>query len=77
MCVLRGGEQRLAGCEHPAPAFEDGIGCVRMLKQPKDDRPLGGDVPKEPAQPGLEPVPRTVTLDCRGGGADLIDLTGK
>jgi hypothetical protein len=28
VCVLGGGEQRLAGCEHPAPGVEDGIGSV-------------------------------------------------
>jgi len=75
--VLGGGEQRLAGREHPAAGFEDGIGPAGVLKQPDDDRPLGGDVLKEPAQPGRETVARAVALDCRGGGADLIDLTGK
>jgi hypothetical protein len=48
-----------------------------VLKQPEDDRPLVGDVLKEPAQPGREPVSRAVTLDYRGGGADLIDLIDK
>lgn len=31
VCVLGGGVQRLAGCEHPTPALEDGIGAVGVL----------------------------------------------
>ena len=53
---LGGGEQRLAGREHPAAGVEDGVGSVAVLDQPDDDRPLGGDVLKKPAQPAREPV---------------------
>lgn len=44
VCILGGGKKRLAGCEHPTPGIEDGIGSVGVLDQRDDDRPLDADV---------------------------------
>jgi hypothetical protein len=75
--VLGGGQQGLAGREHPGPGVEDGVGAVAVLDQADDDRALGGDVGEEAAQPGREAVAGGVALDGRGGGADLVDLVAE
>jgi hypothetical protein len=75
--VLRGGQERPAGGEHPgAVVFEQGVAAVGLLEQFGGDVALARGEGEEPVQPGHQGHSGRLAVYRLGGPADGIDLVG-